>query len=259
MFIVLVSNFHTSACIRVFRTNTFILAIITLSRDPATTPRNSTRRKRKNKRPRLMKYYWNQMMNQRKKNQQERSAFVSVRLLNICLVVIEKLKLVQRSIKCLKAKIKIINNNFSIRTLCFSSAPMHGTLECDLYCSFYNHFIIIGTLFLLLFSLALNIFMAQYSIKQPRKPPKWGRPFQCKSLTREKKSFDLNNKHWKKLSTVDGLTVMKLKNSTRKLSYAQKRLNNGGHHEKGLFGYGELQLVKVKLRDYLKSTWKILF
>lgn len=55
-----------------------------------------------------MKYYWNQMM-KKKKNQQERSAYVSVRLLNICLVVIEKLKLVQRHIKCLKAKIKIIN------------------------------------------------------------------------------------------------------------------------------------------------------
>lgn len=127
MFTVLVSNFHTSACIRVFRTDTFILPTMTLSRDPAGTQKNSKIGKSKNQRPRFMKYYWNQMMNGRKKKQEntnissERSAFVSVRPLNICLVVIEKLKLVRRHIKCLKTKIKIINNNFSIRTLCFSS------------------------------------------------------------------------------------------------------------------------------------------
>lgn len=50
---------------------------------------------------------------------------------------------------------------------------------------------------------------------------------------------------------------MKLRNSTRKLSYAQKRLNNGEHHAKGLYGYGELQLVKVKGNDYFKKYLKV--
>ena len=46
---------------------------------------------------------------------------------------------------------------------------------------------------------------------------------------------------------------MKLRNSTRKPSYALKTLNNGEHHAKELYGYGELQLVKVKVSDYLKK------
>lgn len=133
MFIVLLSNFHTSACTRVFRTNTLIFAITTLSRDPARTQKNSAIRKSKNQRSHLMKYYWNQMINRRKKTRKYQHkltaifrpnwksciAFISVRPLNICLLIIEKLKLVRRHIKCLKTKIKITDNIFSIRTLCF--------------------------------------------------------------------------------------------------------------------------------------------